>query len=133
MKKYPDFYSVLVGNGGAGFFFGFTVFALFCALIMVLIDFSRRDPSSPRSPDKPSLRFWLADNLVRFIANFLLIPVAVRLCYEYVPPVQMLLLSAGISFGVDGLGMLAKRLGILTTRKLASKVTENLKNKEEGV
>jgi hypothetical protein len=131
MNKYPDFFSVLVGKGGPGFFFGFVVVAFICALAIILYDISRRDPGSDRSPEKLSFKFWLADNAFRVLANLLLIPIAVRLCYEYVPPTAMLFISAGIGFGIDGLGMIAKRYGLFTTKKLAATVNEKLKTKTD--
>lgn len=126
MKKYPDFWSVLIGNGGPGFFFGYIVIAFICAGAIVLYDISTRDKLSPRSPEKFSIRFWVADNLARVLANLLLIPITIRLVYEYVSPTWMLALAAGVGFGIDALGMIAKRFGILTTKKLAAQVTEKL-------
>lgn len=126
MKKYPDFFSVLIGPGGAGFFFGYVVVAFICAGAIILYDINTRDASSVRSPVKFSIRFWLADNLARVMANLLLIPIAIRLCYEYVSPTWMLFLAAGIGFGIDGLGMVAKRFGVLTTSKLAERINDKI-------
>jgi hypothetical protein len=126
MKKYPDFFSVLIGPGGPGFFFGYVVIAFICAFAIIFIDLSNRDVKSTRTPEKLSVRFWFADNLARFIANILLVPITIRLCYEYVSPTWMLFLSAGIGFGVEGLAMLAKKFGILTTNKLAERMTTKI-------
>lgn len=126
MKKYPDFFSVLIGPGGPGFFFGYVVVAFICAGAIILYDINTRDVSSARTPVKFSLRFWLADNLSRVMANLLLIPIAIRLCYEYVNPTWMLFLAAGIGFGIDSLGMIAKRFGLLTTSKLAERINEKI-------
>jgi hypothetical protein len=126
VKKYPDFFSVLIGPGGPGFFLGYIVIAFICAFVMMLIDASQRDVKSSRTPEQFSLRFWFADNLARFFANLLLIPITIRLCYEYVGPTWMLFLAAGIGFGVDGLAMLAKKFGILTTNKLAERMTTKI-------
>jgi hypothetical protein len=126
VKKYPDFFSVLIGPGGPGFFFGYIVIAFICAFVIILIDASQRDIKSARTPEKFSLQFWFADNLARFFANLLLIPITIRLCYEYVNPTWMLFLAAGIGFGVDGLAMLAKKFGILTTNKLAERMTNKI-------
>lgn len=127
MKKYPDFFSVLIGPNG-GFLLGYIVIAVICALVIIFIDAAGRDVSSARTPGKFSVRFWFADNLARVIANILLIPIVIRMCYEYVPPVWMLALSAGIGFGVDGLALIAKNYGILTTKKLAEKMNAKLNN-----
>jgi len=126
VKKYPDFFSVLIGPGGPGYFFGYVVVAFICAGAIILYDISKRDVSSDRTPVKLSLQFWLADNLARVMANILLIPIAIRLCYEYVNPTWMLFLAAGIGFGIDGLGMVAKRFGLLTTSKLAERINQKI-------
>lgn len=126
MKKYPDFFSVLIGPGGPGYFFGYVVVAFICAGAIILYDINTRDVGSNRTPVKLSTRFWLADNLARVMANLLLIPIAIRLCYEYVNPTWMLFLAAGIGFGIDGLGMVAKRFGLLTTSKLAERINDKI-------
>lgn len=131
MKKFPDFFSVVLGNGRPGFFLGYCVVALICAAALMFVELKTRNVDSLRSPEKFSLKFWLADNVARFIGNPLLIFIAIRACYEYIPPVGMLFTSMGIGFGSDGLGILAKRFGFLTTNKLASKVTEKLADKEK--
>lgn len=128
MNKYPDFFTVLLGNGGAGFFFGYTAIAFICAIAIIFYDIANRNVSSIRTPSKFNLKFWLADNLARVMANLLLIPISIRLCYEYVSPTWMLVLSAGIGFGIDALGMIAKRFGILTTTKLAERINEKINN-----
>jgi hypothetical protein len=127
MKKYPDFFSVLVGPN-VGFLCGYIIIAVICALIIMFIDAQGRDVNSIRTPGKFYLKFWIADNLARVIANLLLIPITIRLCYEYVPPVWMLALSSGVGFGVDGLALIAKNAGILTTKKLAEKMNTKLNN-----
>jgi hypothetical protein len=127
MKKYPDFFSVVIGKS-PGFLLGYIVLAAICALAIIFIDAAGRDVQSARTPVKFSIRFWLADNLARLFANLLLIPIAIRMCYEYVSPVWMLALSCGIGFGVDGLALIAKNYGILTTKKLAEKMNAKLSN-----
>lgn len=127
MKKYPEFYSVLVG-AHPGHLLGYIVLAFICAGAIVLYDISQRDPASARSPQRLSFRFWLADNLARVLANFLLIPIFIRIEYEYVEGVWMLILACGTGFGVDYLGMLAKKYGLLTTNKLASRITEKIES-----
>jgi hypothetical protein len=126
MKKYPDFISVLIGSKGAGFFFGYVTIAFICALAIIFWDIANRDPKSQSSPFKFYLRYWLADNLFRIMANFILIPIAIRMIYEYADPVWMLAISAGIGFGFDALGLIAKRAGILTTSKLAERMNQKL-------
>lgn len=131
MNKYPDFWSVLIGKGNPGFFWGFVVVALICAMVMLLIHSNSRDIDSTRTPVKFSTKFLLADNLLRILANLLLVPIAVRLIYEYLPPTAMLFLSVGIGFGSDGLCMLAQKIGILTTNKLANNVLKKIEEKAD--
>jgi hypothetical protein len=126
MNKYPDFISVLLGKGPVGFFLGYVVIAVICAAISVLIEVSKRDVNSLNTPVKFSYRFMILHNLLRFIVNFLLIPIAVRLIYEYLPVPWMLLASVGIGAGVDRLALLFKNIGVLTTNKLASKLTDKI-------
>lgn len=132
MKNYPDFWSVLLGKGPTGFFLGYVVVALICAAALMFVELKTRNPDSLRSPEKFSMKFWLLDNLARFIGNPLLIFIAIRACYEYIPPVGMLFVSIGIGFGSDRLGVLAKRMGILTTSKMAERVTEKINEKRDS-
>lgn len=126
MKKYPDFWTVLVGNGGCGNLLGYIVIAYVCATAFIFIEAATRNVASPGTPVKWSTKFLAADNLARIIADVLLIPISVRLIYQYLPPTGMLLLSCGIGFGVDGLALIAKNLGMLTTNKLAQAVAGKL-------
>lgn len=126
IKQYPDFWSTLLGNGSHGALFGYIVIALVCAGVSVLIEANNRDLSSTNTPVKFSYLFLFAANLKRFIANVLLVLIAVRLIYQYIPLEGMLLLSCGIGFGADRLGMLAKNLGLLTTNKLAAGIANKL-------
>lgn len=126
MNKYPDFWHTLVGNGPIGSFFGFMVIGYICALVSLLIETSTRDISSANTPVKFSLKFLWAANVKRLIANLLLVPVFIRLTYEYVDPKWMLFISIGIGAGVDVLAMIFKNIGVLTTNKLAAKVAEKL-------
>lgn len=133
MKKYPDFWSVIIGSGQPGFFFGFTVVALVCSLLLLLIQASNRNMASSNTPVAFSWRFLFADNLLRILTNFLLVPVAIRLTYEYVPPTAMLFISVGIGFGSDGLCILAQRIGLLTTSRLANKVLNQIEDQQPSI
>lgn len=126
MNKYPDFWHTVVGNGPIGAFLGFLFIGYICAVISLLIEASTRNIGSDNTPVKFSVRFLMAANLLRLIANLLLIPVFIRLTYEYVDPKWMLFLSIGIGAGVDVLAMIFKNIGVLTTNKLAAKVAEKL-------
>jgi hypothetical protein len=126
MNKYPDFASVLLGNGPIGFFCGYVVVAVICAVISLLIEVNNRQIDSTSTPRKFSYKFMLAHNLLRIIISLLLVAIAVRALYEYIPPAWMLFVSIGIGAGSDRLAMLFKRLGVLTTNKLASKVADGI-------
>ena len=123
---YPDFTSVLFGKGPLGIYFGFVTIALICAVISLLIEAVNRDVNSPNTPSKWSTKFLIAHNILRIIINLLLIPICIRLIYEYIPMEWMLLMSVGIGAGSDRLMLLFKNLGILTTNKLASKVADKI-------
>lgn len=126
MNKYPDFWSVLIGAGAPGHFFGYVVIAMICATLLLLIHASQRDITSKNTPVNFSWKFLLAANILRIVTNLLLVPIAVRLTYEYVPSTAMLFISVGIGFGSDGLCILAQKIGLLTTKKLANSVMQKL-------
>lgn len=126
IEKYPDFWSVMLGPV-PGYFFAYLVWAFICALGIVLISLKRRDRAS--NPDKLSLRYWIADNTPRVVGHLLILPVFIRIEYEYVEGLWMLLLAAGTGFGIDQLGKIAKKYGILTTSKAADSIAEELNNK----
>jgi hypothetical protein len=129
VKKYHDFFSVLIGPGGPGFFLGYIVVAYICATAIVIADITMRDPNSQRTPTNFSFKFFLVDNALRILANILLIPIFVRVCLEYMSGFPMLLMAIGIGFGIEGLALLGKRLGLLTTQKLSEWFGDKLKSK----
>jgi hypothetical protein len=126
MQQYPDFMSVILGKGPTGLFFGYVVIAIVCATISLAIDAANRDVNSTNTPAKFSYKFLIAHNLLRLIVNFLLIPIVIRLIYEYLPMPWMLITSIGVGAGADRLALLFKNLGVLTTNKLASKMAEKI-------
>lgn len=126
LKKYPDFWHTLVGPGPVGAFLAFCIIAFVCALVSILIGASNRELSSNNTPVKFSWRFLLAANLLRIVANFLLIPIFIRLLYENFGPTAMMFWAVGIGFGVDGLAAIAKNMGLLTTNKLAANIAKQV-------
>lgn len=126
MKKYPDFWHTLLGGGSLGTFLAYVVIAYICAGVIILAGATRRNVASAATPVKFSLRFLLADNLLRMVANFLLIPIAIRVTYDRVDSQWAVFVSMGIGFGVDGLALLAKNMGLLTTNFLANKIAAKL-------
>ena len=130
MKKYPDFWSVVVGDK-PGLLLGFLLIACVGALAIMFSEANKRDPNSQRTPVKFSFRFWLADNALRILGTVMLMFLAVRVTYQYIPPVWMLLASVGIGLGSDKLALIGKRIGLLTTNKMAQAVAEKINAKEE--
>lgn len=128
MKQYPDFWHILVGNTPIGAFLGYLVLAMIAALASILIDISKRDISSTNTPQKFSLQFWFAHNLLRFVANLLAIPLAIRIlsAWENDNPTLMVVLSILIGFGIDILAIAMKNAGILATNKLADKIKDKI-------
>jgi len=122
MGKYPDFWSVIIGNGSAGAFLAYLVIAYFAAAASLFYEASRRDISSSNTPPNWSWRFLLAANVFRIIANFLAIPLLVRLVYEYVDMMWMILLCIAFGVTIDRAFMLLKNIGILASDKFASKI-----------
>lgn len=126
MTKYPDFWKVLIGNGPLGAFLGYLAIAFVCAAVSILIEVANRDVATPTTPVKMSWSFLFAANFARLIANFLCIPIVIRLIYEYIDIKWMLFIAIGIGFGVDRLALLLKKVGVLTTDKLAKQVADKL-------
>lgn len=126
MNKYPDFWAVVIGPGPIGSFLGFTALAFAAALVSILLELSNRDITSPATPVKISWKFFWIHNLPRFIANFLAIPILIRLSYSYVGAEVMILAAIGIGAGIDRGALLLKKIGILSNNKYADKIAEKL-------
>lgn len=124
MKRYPDFWHVMLGAASAGVFLGYLTFALIAAIASILYELDSRDVDSPNTPQKLSFRFWLAHNLGRAIGNLLCIPLCIRILLEWqsANPLLLLLFSIAIGFSADRLFMMLKNMGVFTTQKLADKV-----------
>jgi branched-subunit amino acid permease len=130
MKKYPDFWSVLLGNGPHGFFFGYLAMGCIAAIAMFCILVAGRDKDGDKTPKPWSWRFFWINNLLRIVSTVVVLYLFVRVAYEYVDGVWMILLSIGLGFGFPKLTHIAKQLGILTTNKLSEKFVEILNQKD---
>lgn len=126
MNKYPDFFHVLIGNGTIGAFLAYLVIAYFAAAASLIYEASNRDISSTNTPVKWSWKFLLAANLWRLIANFLAIPLLVRLTYEYVEGKWMILLSIAFGLLIDRAFMILKNIGVLASDKFAAKIADKV-------
>ncbi len=126
IQKYPDFWQVVIGNGPIGSFLGYNVICLICAAISLIIEVHNRDVASPATPIRFSGKFLFAHNALRFVGTIGAIFISVRLTYQYVPGVWMLLASVVLGFGSDRLAMWLKKVGVLGTDKLAGKVMDKI-------
>ena len=128
ISKYPDFWSVILGNGSLGTFLAYLVIAYFAAWASLMHEAGNRDIGSSNTPNKWSWSFLYAHNLYRLIANFLSVPLMIRLTYEYVDMKWMILLAIATGVLFDRAFMILKNIGVLTSDKFASKVSERISN-----
>lgn len=126
MNKFPDFWSIVVGKGPLGYFLGYLAICYVAAFASLLWSIANRDVTSPNTPVTVSWKFFSISNLARILMNILLIPIFIRLVYQYFDPVWMMLMSVGIGAGVDRLGPLFKKLGIFTTDQAANKFMQKI-------
>lgn len=126
MNKYPDFWSVIIGNGPMGAFLAYLVIAYFAAAASLLFEASRRDIGSDNTPKRWSWRFLVAANIFRIAANFLSIPLLIRLVYEYVDMKWMILLCIAFGLVIDRAFMLLKNIGVLASDKFASNIANKI-------
>jgi hypothetical protein len=124
--NYPDFWNVLLGSGSLGAFLAYLVIAYFAASASLLFEASNRNIASTNTPVKWSTRFLLAANLWRLIANFLSIPLIIRLVYEYVDMKWMILLAIASGLLIDRAYMILKNVGVLASDKFASKIADKI-------
>jgi hypothetical protein len=126
MNKYPDFWNVLLGNGSLGAFLAYLVIAYFAAFASLLFEASNRDIASNNTPVKWSTKFLLAANMLRLIANFLAIPLLIRLEYEYIDMKWMILIVIAEGILIDRAFMVLKNIGVMASDKFASRVASSI-------
>ena len=126
MNKYPDFWNVILGNGSLGAFLAYLVIAYFSAFASLLFEASNRDIASDNTPKKWSTRFLLAANILRLIANFLAIPLLIRLEYEYVDMKWMIILVIAEGILIDRAFMFLKNIGVMASDKFAKGVADKI-------
>jgi len=129
MDKYPNFWSVLLGNDPVGFFLGYTALSYFAAVGMILVMASQKYKNIPDSPEKWSWKYFRVNNAGNFAACFFIVPLFIRILIEFVDdPKWMLLISIGIGFGFYKLAKLANNFGIWTTDKISERIAEKIKS-----
>ncbi|WP_276483547.1 hypothetical protein [Paraflavitalea pollutisoli] len=126
MNKNPDFWAVVIGPGPIGFFMGYLVIAYVSATISLLIDASNRNISSTATPVKFSWAFLLAANWKRILANFLAVPLLIRITYQYVGLDIMILAAIGVGMVIDRAAMWLKNIGILASQRSADRLNQRL-------
>lgn len=132
MEKYPNFWSVLLGNQPVGFIIGYIVLSYISSAGIILVMASQKYKDVPNSPDRWSWRYFFANNSLNFIACLFILPLFIRVLMEFVEnPKIMLLLSIGIGFGFYRLAKLANKYGIWTTDKISEKIAEQIKSKDQ--
>lgn len=126
MHKYPDFWNVITGPGPIGAFLGFIVVAYVSALVSLLFEASNRDIMSSNTPIKFSWKFLFAANWKRIIANFLAVPLLIRLTYQYIGMEAMIAVSIGFGIVIDQAALYLKKIGVLSSQKAADKIHEKI-------
>lgn len=133
MEKYPNFWSVLLGNDPVGFFLGYMAIAYVSSFAMILVMASQKYKSVPGSPDKWSWKYFWGNNGGNFLACLFLVPLFIRVLVEFIKePRWMLLLSIGIGLGFYRLAKLANQYGVWTTDKISEKIAEKIKSTPDG-
>lgn len=127
MNKYPNFWSVLLGDDPVGFFLGYTALAYISAVGIILVMASQKYRDVPSTPEKWSWKYFLANNFGNFAACLFIVPIFIRVLIEFIDdPRWMLLLSIGIGFGFYKLAKLANNFGIWTTDKLSERIADKI-------
>lgn len=126
MNNNHDFWNIILGNGSAGAFMAYLVIAYFAASASLIHEAGNRDIASDNTPKKWSWEFLAAHNVLRLLANFLVIPLFIRMEYEYIDMKWMIFVDIVQGIVIDRLFMLLKNIGILTSNKFASKIKEKI-------
>lgn len=92
-----DFLQVLFGDMSFGTFFGYIALCLIGVGISVFFDVKNRDVSSKKTPERFSTRFFVLDNLKRFIGVILALYALVRFSPYMFPgePIDWVMISLG--------------------------------------
>ena len=127
-EKYPDSWSVILGDKPLGFLLGYIAIAVICAMAMILVMATRKYEKVPDSPDKWSWHYFFANNAGNFVACLVLLPIVVRVLFEFFDsPALLLLFTVGSGLGFYRLAKLANDFGLWTTDKISEKISEKIK------
>ena len=61
-------------------FISFLIYSYLGILVNMLVEFMKRKPLSPSSPNKPDFKYYWKDNKVRIFIALILSPIAIILC-----------------------------------------------------
>lgn len=128
MNKYPDFWSVILGNQPPGFFFGYISVSFVSAFGIILVMASQKYKGIDNTPNKWSWKYFFVNNSMNFVASLFVLPIFIRVVIEFIDnPQWLLLISVGLGFGFYKLAKLANNVGIWTTDKISEKIAEKIK------
>lgn len=98
-----DFLQVLFGDMSFGTFFGYIALCLIGVGISVFFDVKNRDVGSKNTPKRFSTRFFIVDNLKRFIGVILALYALVRFSPYMFPgePIDWVMISLG--YNIDAI------------------------------
>lgn len=131
-EKYPDFWSVILGDKPIGFLLGYIAVSIISALAIILVMASQKYKAVPGSPEKWSWGYFIRNNAGNFIACFFLLPIVIRVLFAMIDsPLWMLIFSVGAGLGFYRLAKLANDFGIWTTDKISEKFSEKIKQSND--
>lgn len=126
MNKYPDFWNVVIGPGPIGAYLGFVFIAYVAATISLLLEANGRDVKSPKTPTDWSSKFLWLSNYKRILANFLAVPLLIRMAYPNLGIEAMLLTAIGTGVIIDRAALYLKNIGVLSSNKTAEKFMQKI-------
>lgn len=133
MDKYPNFWSVLLGDQPIGFLLGYIAVAMVAAIGITLVAALSKYKNIRSSPDEWSWKYFAINNGGNFLAGLIILPVFIRIVMAFiVNPNFVLLFSAGLGFGFYKLAKLANKFGVWTTDKVSEKIAEKIKTQQDG-
>ncbi len=117
-----EFKEIILGNANAAQFLASMFFALLTAFALLMFRASKRDISSPRTPEEFSWKFLWSDNMRRNLGTIILIFLSIRIAQYWVKPEWTVYGAIIIGLISDQLAMLALKLKDKATQFLSKKI-----------
>jgi hypothetical protein len=122
-----DFSTVIFGQLSIGTFFGYVALMLIGTIINSAFDASTRDKQSSKTPVKWSWKFFIADNIKRYVGTALMLYVCIRFSDKIFgsEPIDWMMVVLG--YNIDSIFVFVKnKTSILSAdrEKLLSKVSQ---------